>query len=456
MPWISMKRLDGAKLEVPIKWGFYVYVAIFFALSVANPLYNWDMIGYVGAAKSMLRGDHASNHEYTYSLLQKTVPDRVFEELTTGERKAVTYDDPESFTQHLGFYRQRLMYVCLLAFVMFFNINPFVASHVISALCATMALWILGHMSQRPTSLGYLVAMAASLVSGLYITARYSTPDAMAALVFVALCWATVKHMKVALVLLPLSILVRFELVVLALPFGVYLYFFRDADRRAILASLAACIAVGVFVRTGVSGHSWLTVVGYTFKEHSAFPSTAHFEMSLAEYMQFLGSGLPKYHYGLNARAEWNGFDLSVSTFGAAGFKAVDFVDVTLRSSYFILNKSVDLLNAWRPDNTDTDVPRIAYKSTGSITNDMFSQRFIQDASYLKIANIELGYNFPNKWFGGYVHGVRLYASAQNLFTLSKYRGYNVDFAGGTFTPGYNYASYPSPRTVMFGAHFSF
>lgn len=174
------------------------------------------------------------------------------------------------------------------------------------------------------------------------------------------------------------------------------------------------------------------------------------------EDQQFLGSGLPKYHYGLNARAEWNGLDLSISTFGAAGFKAVDFVDVTLRSSYFILNKSVDLLNAWRPDNTDTDVPRIAYKSTGSITNDMFSNRFIQDASYLKIANIELGYNFPNKWFGGYVHGVRLYASAQNLFTFSKYRGYNVDFAGGTFTPGYNYASYPSPRTVMFGAHFSF
>jgi len=174
------------------------------------------------------------------------------------------------------------------------------------------------------------------------------------------------------------------------------------------------------------------------------------------EDQQFLGSGLPKYHYGLSARAEWNGLDLSISTFGAAGFKAVDFIDVTLRSSYFILNKSVDLLNAWRPDNTDTDVPRIAYKSTGSITNDMFSSRFIQDASYLKIANIELGYNFPNKWFGGYIHGVRLYASGQNLFTLSKYRGYNVDFAGGTFTPGYNYASYPSPRTVMFGAHFSF
>lgn len=174
------------------------------------------------------------------------------------------------------------------------------------------------------------------------------------------------------------------------------------------------------------------------------------------EDQTYLGSGIPKVHYGLNARAEWNGFDLSVSTYGAAGFKAVDFVDLTLHSSYFILNKSVDLLNAWRPDNTDTDVPRIAYKSTGSITNDMFSERFIQNASYLKIANIELGYNFPDRLFGGYVQGLRLYASAQNLARISKYRGYNVDFAGGTFTPGYNYASYPSPRTVMFGAHFSF
>ena len=174
------------------------------------------------------------------------------------------------------------------------------------------------------------------------------------------------------------------------------------------------------------------------------------------EDQTFLGSGLPKVHYGLNARAEWNGFDLSISTHGAAGFKAVDFVDLTLHGSYGSLNKSVDLLNAWTPENTNTDVPRIAYRSTGAITNDMFSERFIQDATYLKIANIELGYNFPDRWFGNYVNNVRLYASAQNLATLSKYKGYNVDFAGGTFTPGYNYASYPTPRTIMFGVHLSF
>ena len=184
------------------------------------------------------------------------------------------------------------------------------------------------------------------------------------------------------------------------------------------------------------------------------------------EDQKYLGSGLPNIQYGLNIRAEWKGFDASIATFGAAGFKAVDFVDLTLRSSYFALNKNVDLINAYNsesdalinglPVNTNTDVPRVAYKSTGSINNDMFSERYIQDASYLKIANVELGYNFPNRWFGGYVNGLRLYASAQNLATLSKYIGYNVDFAGGTFTPGYNYCSYPTPRTIMFGVQFSF
>ncbi|MFO7370931.1 MAG: TonB-dependent receptor [Bacteroidales bacterium] len=188
--------------------------------------------------------------------------------------------------------------------------------------------------------------------------------------------------------------------------------------------------------------------------------------IKLDEDRDFLGSGLPKVNYGFNVRVEWKGIDLNISTYGAAGFKAVDFVDLRLHSSYDPLNKSADLLNAFNseadaainglPVNTNTNVPRVSYKPEGAITNDMFSERFMQNASYLKIANIELGYTLPDKLFGGYVSGVRIYTSGQNLFTFSKYKGYNVDFAGGVFTPGYNYASYPTPRTIMFGLHLSF
>jgi hypothetical protein len=172
----------------------------------------------------------------------------------------------------------------------------------------------------------------------------------------------------------------------------------------------------------------------------------------------YLGSGIAKIHYGFNGRVEWKGFDLSISLYGASKFKAVDYVDMTLQGSYGALNKSVGMLNAWTTENPNTDVPRVSYTlpPDSPISNDFFSQRFIQNASYLKINNIVLGYNLPDKWFGGFIRSARVYAQAQNVTTFTKYNGYNVDFAGGIFTPGYNYASYPTPRTIMFGANFSF
>ena len=171
---------------------------------------------------------------------------------------------------------------------------------------------------------------------------------------------------------------------------------------------------------------------------------------------QVIGSGMPKVQFGLSFRLEYKGFDLNVSTFGAAGFQVMDFIDRTLRGSYGATNKSVDLVNAWTPEKPSATVPRVYWASTGSITNDMFSSRFLQNGAYWKIANVELGYNFPDKWFNDVISGVRVYVSGQNLATISKYRGYNIDFAGGTFTPGYNYCSYPTPMTLMFGVNLSF
>ena len=175
-----------------------------------------------------------------------------------------------------------------------------------------------------------------------------------------------------------------------------------------------------------------------------------------ADDQTFIGSGMSKVQFGLSARFEYKGFDLSISTFGAAGYQLLDFVDMTLRSSYGMTNRSVDLMNAWTPSNPSTTVPRVYYKATGTITNDMFSSRYLQNGSYWKIANVEFGYNLPEGLFNGFIRGARIYVSGQNLLTISKYRGYNIDFAGGAFTPGYNYCSYPAPVTAMLGVKLSF
>ena len=174
-----------------------------------------------------------------------------------------------------------------------------------------------------------------------------------------------------------------------------------------------------------------------------------------------LGSGLPKISFGLSAHLEYKNFDLSISTFGALNYHVSDGIYNNLNSCYGPSNKDVAMLDAnrWSEDGLTylSSVPRTYYANNATLPwNDLFSDRQIQNAAYWKIANVELGYNIPDKVFKGVISGARIYVSAQNLYTFTKYHGYNVDFAGGTFTPGYNWCSYPSARSFMAGVLFSF
>jgi TonB-linked SusC/RagA family outer membrane protein len=173
-----------------------------------------------------------------------------------------------------------------------------------------------------------------------------------------------------------------------------------------------------------------------------------------------LGSGLPKINFGLSAHLEYKNFDLSISTFGALNYHVSDGIYNSLNSCYGWANKDVEIgdANRYSEDGLTyiSSVPRTYIVANGEGWNDYFSDRKIQNAAYWKLANIELGYNFPDKWFKGAISGARIYVSAQNLYTLTKYKGYNVDYAGGTFTPGFNWCSYPSARSFMAGVLFSF
>ena len=178
-----------------------------------------------------------------------------------------------------------------------------------------------------------------------------------------------------------------------------------------------------------------------------------------AQDQTVLGSGLPKISFGLSAHLEYKNFDLSISTFGALNYHVSDDIYNSLNSCYGYGNKEVGMLSAnqWEGGTYTSNVPRTYAANNATLAwNDLFSERKIQNAAYWKIANVELGYNFPDKWFGGYVSGVRAYVSAQNLYTFTGYHGYNVDYVGGTFTPGYNFCSFPTPRTFMGGILLSF
>ena len=168
-----------------------------------------------------------------------------------------------------------------------------------------------------------------------------------------------------------------------------------------------------------------------------------------------LGSSIPHFTYGFNFSASYKNFDFSVFAHGVTKFLVDDNIYRNLMHTAGGLNWHKDILNSWTTSNTNTNIPRVVYVDSND--NDRASNRpgWLQNGAYLKIANIQIGYNVPQNLIKSAFSSIRIYASCQNVCTISSYKGYNPDFAGGVWNPGYNDGSYPTPRTVMFGINMS-
>jgi TonB-dependent starch-binding outer membrane protein SusC len=165
----------------------------------------------------------------------------------------------------------------------------------------------------------------------------------------------------------------------------------------------------------------------------------------------YLGTTIPKYFYGFNMGAGYGSFDISVFFQGSAGNQVFNGVRHDLMVGQYI-NHSTEMLNFWTPTNTNTNIPRPVIGDPNG--NGRFSDRFVESGSYLKLQNAQIGYNLPAAT-AAKTHvfkTLRAYISGQNLVTFSAYRGYDPDFiSDGLFSRGYDYGSFPNPRTIMVG-----
>lgn len=175
----------------------------------------------------------------------------------------------------------------------------------------------------------------------------------------------------------------------------------------------------------------------------------------------FLGSYLPKFSYGLNWGGTYKNFDFAVYLQGVNGNKIYNGVKVIGQGMLRLFNASTDVLDAWTPQNTDTDVPRAV--SGDPNQNTRTSDRFIEDGSYLRIKNISIGYTFSSESLkqisNNVVSRVRIYVSSQNLLTFTKYTGFDPEVASrgnNLLNNGIDYGQYPQARTVLFGVNLGF
>lgn len=168
----------------------------------------------------------------------------------------------------------------------------------------------------------------------------------------------------------------------------------------------------------------------------------------------YLGSGIPAFNYGFNFSAAYKNIDFTLFASGSGGYKINSRMYRDLHHSAGAINYSTDMLNRWTPTNTNTDIPRL---NDDDVNNFKDSNRpgWLQNGTYLRINTVSIGYSFPEKLIKGLVKS-RVYASVQNLYSFQAYKGYNPDFTSGILSPGFDFGSYPKPRTVMLGVQLTF
>jgi TonB-dependent starch-binding outer membrane protein SusC len=172
----------------------------------------------------------------------------------------------------------------------------------------------------------------------------------------------------------------------------------------------------------------------------------------------FIGRGEPIHTGGFTNNFEYAGFDLSVFFQWSYGADILNANRLMFESSYNKrrdLNQFASYSDRWTFDNQDSDIPRVSSSSS----NGLFSSRIIEDGSFIRLKTVSLGYNIPPKFLKQMkISRARAYVSAQNLFTLTKYTGYDpeVSIRNTALTPGLDFSSYPRAASMNIGINLSF
>ncbi len=159
-----------------------------------------------------------------------------------------------------------------------------------------------------------------------------------------------------------------------------------------------------------------------------------------------IGNGTPKWTFGLNLNAEYKGFDVNVFFQGVTG---VDVFDATYRQDIASGNYPSWMLSRWTGPGTSNRVPRLAL---GDTKNWVVSDLYVRDGSYLRLKTFQLGYTVPaflTKRIG--VDRFRLFVMAENLFTWTKYWGFDPEIGSSSTSLGVDYGVYPQARTWSVG-----
>ncbi len=167
-----------------------------------------------------------------------------------------------------------------------------------------------------------------------------------------------------------------------------------------------------------------------------------------------IGNPNPRFIWGLTNDFILKNFDLNVFMQGSQGNDMLSYTLLELENLSGINNATTEALNRWRPSNTNTHLPAAFAGRPQRV-----SSRWIFDGSYVRLKNIAVGYCLPGHTLTKLkLQRLRIYVSAQNMITITKYRGYDpeVNYRNSNLNAGVDYASYPNAKSFTAGVNIGF
>ena len=180
-----------------------------------------------------------------------------------------------------------------------------------------------------------------------------------------------------------------------------------------------------------------------------------------------LGKSIPGFYYGLNLGANYKNFDFTMLFQGVGDIQLLNGARFELERMRNTSNQLTSVLDRWTPQNPSNSIPRATASDPNG--NARMSDRWVEDAGFLRLRNIQIGYTLPEKSLqsilGGSISSLRLYLAAQNLFTITNYSGLDpeatvgINFVGASDSPlnnGQDDGRTPTPKTFQLGLQLKF
>ena len=171
-----------------------------------------------------------------------------------------------------------------------------------------------------------------------------------------------------------------------------------------------------------------------------------------------IGNPNPKAIGGVTNTFGYKGLELSVFFQGSFGNDIYNQNRETIEGMRDPLNQTTAVLNRWTPTNTNTNIPRAVRNDPNG--NARYSDRFLEDGSYVRLKNLTLGYTVPGTLSKrAAISSLRVYVTGQNLITWTKYSGYDPEVSSDPFSTtglGRDFGVYPQSRTYTVGLNASF